>query len=229
VKIALHGYGRMGKAVEKIAEERGHQVVARFTRMNPPEASPLNGADVLIDFSHADAVKRIVEIACLAQINLVIGTTGWHDVIEAVRSRCTSGRINVVYAANFSPGANVLFALARQAASMLSRFDYDCGIEERHHRMKKDKPSGTAIRVARAIEEGSNGKWTPEAVSSRVGAEFGLHTAFFDSDDDLIEISHRARGREGFARGAVLAAEMLHGRHGFFSFEELLELNEIPR
>ena len=225
MKIALHGYGRMGRAVEKVALEHGHEIVARFTRAVPPEATPLNGADVLIDFSHAEAVERMVEIACLAQVDLVIGTTGWHDVMEVVKARCSESRVNVVYAANFSPGANVVFGLARRAGEMLRRFEqYDCGIEERHHRQKKDAPSGTALRIARAVEEGAPGRWKPAIASSRVGAEFGSHTLFFDSPDDLIEISHRARGREGFARGAVFAAEMLRGRRGFFSFEELLEL-----
>ena len=99
---------------------------------------------------------------------------------------------------------------------------YAAGIEERHHSQKKDAPSGTALKIASEVKEGSGGKIDPPIVASRVGAEFGLHTLFFDSPDDLIEISHRARGREGFARGAVVAAEMLRGKKGFFRFDELV-------
>jgi 4-hydroxy-tetrahydrodipicolinate reductase len=223
MKIALHGYGKMGKAVEKIAAEKSYDVVARFTRVETLDATPLNGADVIIDFSHAAAVEKIVEIACNAQVDLVIGTTGWQEMMEAVRSRCSESRVNVVYAANFSPGANVMFALARRAAELLARFEqYDCGVAERHHNQKKDSPSGTALRIARDVEKATPGRWTPAIAASRVGAEFGYHELFFDSPDDLVEISHRARGRDGFARGAIFAAELLRGRQGFFSFEELI-------
>ena len=225
MKIALHGYGRMGRAVERVAMERGHEIVARFTRSAPPEATPLNSAEVVIDFSHAEAVEQMVEIACLTQTNLVIGTTGWNERLEAICAKCRHHTVDVVHAANFSIGANVMFVLARHAGAMLRRFEeYESGIEERHHKMKKDAPSGTALRIAREVARGSDNRMNPPIAASRVGAEFGLHTLYFDSADDLVEISHRARNRDGFARGAVLAAEMIHGRKGFFSFEELLEL-----
>ncbi len=116
-----------------------------------------------------------------------------------------------------------MFALARRAGELIARFpQYEAGLEERHHSQKKDAPSGTALKIAAEVKEGSGGKIAPPIVSSRVGAEFGLHTLFFDSTDDLIEVSHRARGREGFARGAVVAAEMLRGRRGLWRFDELV-------
>lgn len=223
MKIALNGYGKMGKTIERIARDRGHKVVATFYENNPPNATRLGSVDVIIDFSTADAVEAIVDVACEARVPLVIGTTGWLDRLERVGARCKGAGIGVVYAANFSPGANAMFALARHAAEFLARYPgYAAGIEERHHSQKKDAPSGTAIRIAREVEEASGGTLHPAIVASRVGAEFGLHTLFFDSPDDVVEIVHRARSRDGFARGAIFAAEMIAGKTGFFSFEELM-------
>lgn len=220
MKLALHGYGKMGHAVEKIARESGHEVVAIFTSS---KKSQLNGAEVVIDFSQGAGVDEAVSLACDNRVSLVIGTTGWNDRLDFVRNRIEQAGIGCVYASNFSPGANVTFALARRAAELFSRFpQYSAGIEERHHAQKKDAPSGTALRLANEVKSASSGKLDPPVVASRVGSEFGLHTLFFDSPDDLIEISHRARGREGFARGAVLAAELVKGRKGLIRFDELV-------
>jgi 4-hydroxy-tetrahydrodipicolinate reductase len=210
MKIALHGHGKMGQAVERVAQANGHEIVDAADR-----------ADVLIDFSHASALDRVLSIATDNGLDLVIGTTGWNDRIDEVRQRVAN--IGCVYASNFSPGANVVFALARRAGELLVKFpQYAPGMEERHHSQKKDAPSGTAIRIANEVKSGSGGKLDPPIASSRVGSEFGLHTLFFDSPDDLIEISHRARGREGFARGAVVAAELVRGRKGLMTFDELI-------
>ena len=220
MRIALHGYGKMGHAIEKIAGERGHEIVAVIGRTKRPN---LAGAEVLIDFSEPTAVDAAVDIACSDKVGLVIGTTGWNDRVESIRRRIDAAGIAAVFASNFSPGANVMFALARRAGELFTRFpQYASGMEERHHVKKKDAPSGTALRIAAEVKGGSSGKLDPPIASSRVGSEFGLHTLYFDSEDDLIEISHRARGREGFARGAVLAAEMLPGRKGLIRFDELV-------
>lgn len=209
MKLALHGYGKMGRAVERIAKERGHEIVALVHR-----DSDLKGAEAIIDFSQAAVVGHAVDLACANRVDLVIGTTGWKD---DVKSKIEKAGIGCVYASNFSPGANVVFALARRAGELFSKFpEYAAGIEERHHAQKKDAPSGTALRIAEEV--GSK----PPIVSSRVGSEFGLHTLFFDSPDDLVEISHRARSRDGFARGAVLAAELIKGKKGFMRFDELV-------
>lgn len=211
VKIALHGHGRMGTAVERVAREAGHEIVS-------PTA-----AEVLIDFSHADALDRALTIAIENKLDLVIGTTGWNERLDEVRARVESAGIGCVYASNFSPGANVTFALARRAGELFARFpQYAAGMEERHHAQKKDAPSGTALKIAAEVKNGSDGKLDPPIATSRVGAEFGLHTLFFDSPDDLVEITHRARGRDGFARGAVLAAELVRGRKGLVKFDELM-------
>ena len=220
MKLALHGYGKMGRAVEKVAREAGHEIVAIF---GAGRSTKLNGAEALIDFSQASAVDSALDLACTARIALVIGTTGWAERIDEIRKRVEKAGIGAVYASNFSPGANVVFALAHRAGELFSRFpQYASGMEERHHAQKKDAPSGTALRIASEVKGGSGGKLEPAIVSSRAGSEFGLHTLFFDSPDDLIEISHRARGRDGFARGAVLAAELLRDRKGLVRFDELV-------
>jgi 4-hydroxy-tetrahydrodipicolinate reductase len=219
MKIAIHGYGKMGRTIEKVAVESGHEVVCI---LDLDRDEPLNGAEVMIDFSHAGALDRALARACEHKLGLVIGTTGWNDRLAEVKQRVESAGIGCVYASNFSPGANVVFGLAHRAGELVARFpQYESGMEERHHSQKKDAPSGTALRIAAAVKSGSDGKLDPPIVSSRVGSEFGLHTLFFDSADDLIEISHRARGREGFARGAVMAAALLRGRKGLFRFDEL--------
>jgi 4-hydroxy-tetrahydrodipicolinate reductase len=211
VKIALHGYGKMGKTVERVAREAGHAIV------DPA------GAEVLIDFSHASALDHALALAGKHKLDLVIGTTGWNDRVEEVRAVVDASGIGCVYASNFSPGANVTFALARRAGELFARFpQYAAAMEERHHAQKKDAPSGTALRIAAEVKSGSGGKLDPTIASSRAGAEFGLHTLFFDSPDDLVEISHRARGRDGFAHGAVLAAEKIRGRKGLVRFDELV-------
>ncbi|MGH9458647.1 MAG: 4-hydroxy-tetrahydrodipicolinate reductase [Thermoanaerobaculia bacterium] len=227
MRIAIHGRGRMGQAVERIARERGHEVVATFDRANPVTPEPLRGADVLVDFSHASALDGLVAAASAGGTPLVVGTTGWDDRREEVERRCRDGGVPMVWASNFSPGANILFLLAGIAADRAATFGgYEAGVEERHHAKKKDAPSGTALRIAAEVREGSGGAIDPPIASSRVGAEFGLHALFFDSPDDLLEITHRARGRDGFARGAVLAAERIHGMSGVYRFEQLIAMQE---
>ncbi|HYM59254.1 MAG TPA: dihydrodipicolinate reductase C-terminal domain-containing protein [Thermoanaerobaculia bacterium] len=220
MKLAIHGYGKMGKTIERVAKQRGHEIVAIF---DIDRESELNGASVLVDFSHASALDHALDIACGAGLDLVIGTTGWNDRLAEVSERIASAGIGAVYASNFSPGANVVFALARRAGELFARFpQYSAGIEERHHAQKKDAPSGTALRIAAEVHTGSGGRLDPVAASSRVGAENGLHTLFFDSPDDLIELSHRARSRDGFAQGAIIAAEMVQGRKGLIAFDNLV-------
>lgn len=222
MKIALHGYGKMGKTIERVAQEAGHEVVCVF---DVDRNDPIAGAEVLIDFSHASALDHALGIAIDNRLDYVIGTTGWNDRVHDVRTRVDAAGIGCVYASNFSPGANAMFALARRAGELFARFpQYAAGMEERHHSQKKDAPSGTALKIASEVKEGSEGKLDPPIAASRVGAEFGLHTLFFDSADDLVEISHRARGREGFARGAVFAAERIRGRKGLITFAELLDV-----
>jgi 4-hydroxy-tetrahydrodipicolinate reductase len=220
MKIAIHGYGKMGRTIERVAKEGGHEVVCI---LDVERDEPLNGAEVMIDFSHASGLDDLLQRATSGKVALVIGTTGWNDRLDEVRSAVEKAGIGAVYASNFSPGANVTFALARRAGELFARFpQYAAGMEERHHSQKKDAPSGTALRIAGEVKGGSGGKLDPAIVASRVGAEFGLHTLFFDSADDLVEITHRARGRDGFARGAIMAAELIRGKQGLYRFDELV-------
>lgn len=223
MKIGIHGSGKMGKAVEKIAVERGHQVTARFDSSSPVRAETLREVDVVIDFSTASALEELIRTAGASGTPLVVGTTGWNDRRDEIESLCREMGVTMVYASNFSPGAIAFFELARAAAARFASFgNYEAGLEERHHSRKMDSPSGTALRIAAEVREGSGGALDPKAASSRVGAEFGLHTLFFDSADDLVEISHRARNRDGFARGAVMAAERIPEIGGVHRFENLI-------
>lgn len=213
----------MGRNVERLAIGRKHKISVIFDQSKPISKSFLQDSDVVIDFSHAEAVKGVVEACCQAKVNLVTGTTGWDDGIEGAVARCHEAGIAMVHAANFSPGATIMFALARQAGRLAAAFGgFEAGVEERHHSKKKDAPSGTALRLAAEAHAGANRKLDVPIAASRVGHEFGLHTLFLDSEDDLVEVSHRARSRDGFARGAIIAAERLEGRTGSFTFEDLI-------
>jgi len=223
MRIGIHGSGKMGGAVEKIAIERGHQVTARFDSSRPANPESLREVDVVIDFSTASALEGLIRAAGATGTPLVVGTTGWNDRRDEIESLCREMGVTMVYASNFSPGAIAFFELARAAAARFASFgNYEAGLEERHHSRKMDSPSGTALRIATEVREGSGGALDPKAASSRVGAEFGLHTLFFDSADDLVEISHRARSRDGFARGAVMAAERIPEISGVHRFEDLI-------
>lgn len=211
----------MGAAVREVASERGHEIMGVHDLERPlPDRVD---ADVIIDFSHASAMARVFEVVCASRSSLITGTTGWSDRESDFRDAVARAGICCVAASNFSVGANVLFELASAAGRAFAGVDgYETGIEERHHSRKVDAPSGTALTLAERVREGSSGDYDPSIVSSRVGQEFGLHTLFFDSADDLVELSHRARGRTGFARGAVIAAERSVGRSGWLTFRELL-------
>ena len=149
MKLALHGYGKMGRTIEKVAREAGHEVVCII---DVDRNDPIAGAEVLIDFSHAEALDHALGIAIENGMDMVIGTTGWNDRVEDIRRRIDDAGVGVVYASNFSPGANVMFALARRAGELFARFpQYAAGMEERHHSQKKDAPSGTALRFASEV------------------------------------------------------------------------------
>lgn len=227
MKIAVHGYGRMGRAVETIARERGHEISATFSSAAPATREQLAGTDVVVDFSNRAALDGLIDAVRGTGAALVIGTTGWDERAGAIEASCREFGIAMVHASNFSPGANILFFLARAAAKRFASISgYEAGIEERHHSKKLDAPSGTALRLKGEVVDGSSGAFDPPVAASRVGSEFGLHTLFFDSWDDLVEITHRARNRDGFARGAVLAAERIQGMSGVYRFEELLQVGE---
>jgi 4-hydroxy-tetrahydrodipicolinate reductase len=237
MKIALIGYGKMGKEIEQVALYRGHSVVLIIDINNPQEltAENLAKADVAIEFtSPGVAVQNYLE--CFnAGITVVSGTTGWLAQRESVENACKEKNGCFFYTSNFSLGVNIFFELNRYLAGMMKSYrQYDVTMIEVHHLQKLDAPSGTAISLAHDIikERGGKKRWTIEKPESdedlyihpiREGAVPGIHTIKYNSDVDYIEITHSAYNRKGLALGAVMAAEFSAGRKGIYSMKDLLK------
>lgn len=233
MKIALLGYGKMGKVIEQIAVERGHEIVLKKSSSNTFEG--LKDADVAIDFSiPTTAVNHITE--CFnTNIPVICGTTGWLEHYNEMEALCHQKNGSFIYASNFSLGVNVFFELNNHLAKIMNNLkQYQVSIEEIHHTQKLDAPSGTAISLANGIIENSSyNKWTlenPKENELHIEAERienvpGTHSVFYDSNVDQIEIKHTAHSREGFALGAVVAAEWLAGKKGVFTMKDVLHLN----
>lgn len=227
MNLAIVGYGKMGRMIERLATERGHSVGARFDIDNNADgegltAESLCGIDAAIEFSTPETalqnIRRLVEL----RVPTVVGTTGWYDRLEEVGQLVQANAAALVWGANFSIGVNLFFKLVRDASALFARYgEYDSFLIEHHHKFKKDAPSGTALVLARLMRE-SYGERTPAAVSLRAGHIPGTHEVGFDSEADTITLTHTARNREGFAAGAVLAAELIAGKQGIYEFSELL-------
>lgn len=230
MKLAVVGYGRMGREVEAVLRERGHEAAI----VGRGEAFPTD-CPAGIDFTRAEAVPANVDAAMTAGARYVVGTTGWADRLEDVRIRVQEAQGGLVHAANFSLGVNLFYRIVREAAALLARFpDYDPYVLERHHRLKKDAPSGTA-KVLTSIIEASSRRTAATTLAGllpdkafhvaalRAGGIVGEHTVGFDSGADEILLEHRARSRRGFALGAVLAAEWIATRTGFHEFADVLD------
>jgi 4-hydroxy-tetrahydrodipicolinate reductase len=244
MKIALLGYGKMGKMIESIALDRGHEIVLTIDRDNSHELTSENlaKADVAIEFSTPDAVMNNIEECIKAKTPLVVGTTGWYGHLQKVKDVSDAAGATVMYGSNFSVGVNIFFQINHQVAKIMNKFSdqYDVGIEEIHHIHKLDSPSGTAITIAEDIIEEFENKteWVDVKAdddvtvhqpnhliieSYREGEVPGTHAVIYDSDVDRIELKHIAHGRQGFALGAVLAAEWLKGKTGFYSVKEMYD------
>ncbi len=227
MKIALIGYGKMGRLMEEVARRRDMDVVARFTRAHPlrvdePARQALHEVTTLIDFSAPDAVPENIRAAAALSLNMVIGTTGWHSRLEEARKIVESSNIGVVYGSNFSLGVNLFYQIVERAAQLLAAFEsYDPFVEEAHHKFKKDAPSGTALVLQKILANELNERPIP-VTSVRAGYIPGTHIVSFDSTVDTIRLEHTARNREGFAEGALLAAKWIAGRKGFYEFREML-------
>lgn len=227
MKIAVVGYGKMGKIVERIALERGHSVVARFDIDNNVggaglTAESLAGADAAIEFSTPEAAMANIRRLVALRVPTVVGTTGWYAQLDEVERLVAANNAALVWGANFSIGVNLFFKLVRDASALLARYNqYDPFLIEAHHKFKKDAPSGTAFILNRMMRE-AYGDRTPKVVSVRAGHIPGTHEVGFDSEADTITLTHTARNREGFAAGAVLAAELIADKQGIYEFPELL-------
>lgn len=223
MKIALIGYGKMGKMVEQQAEKEHCPIVARITSADA-DWSKVAEADVCIDFTQPGCVVENLTKMAPHTKNIVIGTTGWYEQSLVVAALVARYKLGVIYSPNFSLGINILLLITRYAAKLLNNFpEYDAGGIEAHHRNKLDAPSGTALALGSAVADNIDRIERLPWASLRCGAIPGSHKILFDSPVDTITISHEARSREGFALGALRAASWLLGRQGLFTFEDFLQ------
>lgn len=232
MKIALLGYGKMGKVIERIALERGHEIVLKKTEENSFDG--LLDADVAIDFSVPSAAVQNISECLHHNIPIVSGTTGWLEHYDDMTSLCTSKNGAFIYGSNFSLGVNLFFELNAHLAKIMSRFNqYEVSMEEIHHTQKLDKPSGTAITLAQnIIKEKNLSSWSIENPNEnelfidvkRIDSVPGTHSISYRSEVDTIEITHTAHNRDGFALGAVIASEWLINKKGIYTMKDVLGL-----
>ena len=237
VRAAIVGHGRMGREIDRLAPSRQIEIVARFGSGSPLAISAGSDIDVAIEFTRPDAVVGNIRTLLKAGVPVVVGTTGWLSDLESVTAEVERHRGRIVYASNFSIGVNIFFRIIAEAARLVDAQPmYDAAIHEIHHTGKADSPSGTALSAARIVldalarkstilSEPSHGAIDPQALhvsSQRLGSTVGTHSVAFDSDADTIEITHRAKNREGFALGALMAARwIVRQEPGIYRFEEI--------
>ena len=237
MKIALIGYGKMGKIIERIALERGHEVVCRIDidNQNDFESKEFASADVAIEFTAPSVAIANYRRAWKAGVAVVSGTTGWNTQLPEIKSEIEENNYTLFWASNFSLGVNIFFELNKKLAQMMNKFSaYDVTMSETHHIHKLDAPSGTAVTLAEGILEnierksewvlGENKSENQLSIDAiREGEVAGIHTIKYESAADFIEITHHAYNREGFALGAVLAAEFTCGKKGFLGMNDMLK------
>lgn len=232
MKIALLGYGRMGKEIEKIAISRGHEIVIK---KDVDDIIDITLADVAIDFSVPNSAYNNISNCLENNVPVIAGTTGWLDKYEDAVALCHQKKGAFIYASNFSVGVNIFFELNKQLAKLMSSLtDYQISMEEIHHTQKLDAPSGTAITLAEGIIENSSKKgWelgnnsdsdVIPIVAKRIPEVPGTHSVWYQSEVDTIEIKHTAHNRQGFALGAVIAAEWIIGKTGVFTMKDVLNI-----
>jgi 4-hydroxy-tetrahydrodipicolinate reductase len=242
MKIALLGYGKMGQIIERFALERGHEVVLKITIDNPEDltVSNLRKADIAIDFSAPDAALGNIYTCFDANVPVVVGTTGWYGQLQEVKNECLDSNNTLLYGSNFSIGVNLFFHINEVMAKLMNNYPaYDVQVEEIHHTQKLDSPSGTAMTIAEGIIDNldSKSEWVNELVgtafddvlkkdqllisSHRVENVPGTHTVIYSSEVDEIELKHTAHSRAGFGLGAVIAAEWLQNKQGFYNIADI--------
>ena len=230
MKIALIGYGKMGKEIEKISNERGHEVIYKIDKDS--NLKNISGADVAINFCTPETALQNIELGLKSSIPVVSGTTGWLSDFNKIQELSKKLDISFLYSSNFSLGVNLFFDLNKKLAEIMKKHDqYDLNIEETHHIQKVDKPSGTAITLAEGIIE--NGKYNNWSMgnekksipieSKRIDNVPGTHMVNYSSELDSIEIKHIAKNRTGFALGAVIAAEWIVDKRGVFEMSDVIK------
>ena len=231
MKIALVGYGKMGKIIDEIATQRNHEIVARLNES--PTSGNLNNADVVIEFSNPEVAFNNIKTCLENNIPVICGTTGWLDQKSEIEKIAAENNTAFLYGSNFSLGVNLFFALNEKLADLMKNFpEYNVQLEEIHHTHKKDAPSGTAISLAEGIIKNDQRfeGWKLEETKEKELGIFairedevpGTHSVFYKSSVDEIEIKHTAYSRNGFALGAVIAAEWIQGKTGNFSMKDVL-------
>ncbi|MDO8522630.1 MAG: 4-hydroxy-tetrahydrodipicolinate reductase [bacterium] len=245
MRIALLGHGNMGSEVERLIRAAGTHAVSIIGLTEPDgvmDTVGLNNADVVIDFTSPEIVLNDITTVAKAGKNMVVGTTGWQEHLTDVEKIVRESGIGLIYGQNFSIGANIFFRAIAHATKLFSAFkEYDVAGLEIHHAGKKDSPSGTALRTAQEILQNSTVKKTLQTgrldrkirpdelhfASVRGGVNPGFHEVIFDSNADAVSISHAAHNREGFARGAILAAEFIKGKKGLYTFDDVMKARGI--
>ena len=238
MKIALVGYGKMGKAIEEIALGKGYEIILKINDENLSElnAGNLQKCDVAIEFTNPESAIENMRTCIAAGVPVVCGSTGWVEQEYAIKQFCTEHNGSLLYSSNFSIGVNIFFEINRQLAALMSQQNsYNVSIEETHHTQKKDAPSGTAISIAQQIisERGDKKHWTLHTPSideiliesKRIDPAPGTHNVRYTSMIDDLEIIHTAHSRKGFAAGALAAAKFIIDKKGIFSMKDVLKMN----
>lgn len=248
MKIALLGYGKMGKIIEQIALDRKHEIVLKINQTNLHELTTANlqQADVAIEFSTPATVLDNISACFSAGIPIIVGTTGWHNMLSGIQQQCEEGGRSLLYGTNFSIGVNIFFHVNKVLAKLMNNYPYyDVQVEEIHHTQKLDSPSGTAITIAEGVINNLDSKagWVNVLTNDKAAGDStvpadqllieshriehvpGTHTVIYDSEVDSIEFKHTAHNRNGFALGAVLAAEWIKDRKGCYSVEDMFNFN----
>ncbi len=231
MKIALVGYGKMGHIIDELATKKGHKIVSRLNET--PTTENLNNPDVVIEFSNPEVAFNNIKICLEHKIPVICGTTGWLDQKPEIEEIALQNKSAFLYGSNFSLGVNLFFALNEKLAKLMKDFsEYNVQLEEIHHTQKKDAPSGTAISIAEGIIKNDPrfDAWKMEETQNKELGIFavrenevpGTHSVYYKSDVDEIEIKHTAFNRNGFAVGAIVAAEWIIGKHGNFTMNDVL-------
>ena len=220
MNIAIFGDGKMGRLISNIATERGHSIVLRATSKNPATSFDLSDVDVAIDFSIPDTAFDNISHALQNKTPIISGTTDWLDKLEEIKKICSKNNGSFLHSSNFSLGMNIFFKLNQKLAELMKNRNYDVSINETHHINKLDSPSGTAISLSNDLEKIFHNKTS--ITSNRISQEIGTHKINYSSIIDEIEITHKAKLRDGFALGALLAAEWIKNKKGVFTMEDVI-------
>lgn len=237
MKIALFGYGKMGKEIEKVLISRGHEITAKLSRNSPKSDLDINNIDVAIEFSSPESAKENIEFCIENNIPIIVGTTGWYESLDELTLLANKRKSPIVHGTNFSIGVNIFFTINEALAKIMNaNLGYECSVKEIHHTEKKDAPSGTGITIAEDIinemnqydnwENVNKSKISNSKVLSLESERFpdvpGTHIVSYENDIDRIDLTHTAKNRTGFALGSVLAAEWIKNKSGVFSIKEIM-------